>query len=250
MSFPEKIKQHNKEIQLNIQYLEKKPLLRRIYNEFYRIVREGLSTAKGDVLELGSGIGLIKESIPECICTDIFENPWIERVENAYRLSDKDETLSNIILIDVFHHLRFPGTALREWHRVLANGGRVILFEPDMGLLGKMIYGVFHHEPIALKDKIEWEAPKAWKPTDIDYYAAQGNAHRIFHKQKINNWEKDFKLVSKQRFSFVSYVASGGFSKPQLYPTGFYPAMKRISQLLDLFPILFSTRICVVLEKR
>ena len=51
-------------------------------------------------MELGSGIGNIKSVIDSAICTDIFDNPWIDQVENAYRLSFLDNEVSNIILFD------------------------------------------------------------------------------------------------------------------------------------------------------
>jgi hypothetical protein len=47
--------------------------------------------------------------IPECVTTDIFPNPWLDRVENAYALNFADASVGNLILFDVFHHLEFPG---------------------------------------------------------------------------------------------------------------------------------------------
>ncbi|MFY9984317.1 MAG: hypothetical protein WAK31_06135, partial [Chthoniobacterales bacterium] len=77
--------QHLREIQSHRQVWERKPILRRAYAALYARVREHLSSAEGMTVELGSGIGAIKEFIPACITTDIFPNPWLERVENAYR---------------------------------------------------------------------------------------------------------------------------------------------------------------------
>ena len=58
--------------------------------------------------------------------------------------------------MSVFHHLEFPGTVLKEFKRVLTQGGRIIIFEPAVSLLGSLIYGVFHHEPTILMKKIKW----------------------------------------------------------------------------------------------
>ena len=243
------LEQHNVEIHENQAAFDQKALLGKIYREFHRIIKGSLSDADGEVLEIGSGIGLIKQTIPQCVCSDIFENPWVDRYENAYRLSCADESASNLILVDVFHHLRFPGDALKEWQRVLKPGGRVILFEPCISLLGRIVYGCFHHEPIALKEPITWHADNPEKTNDIDYYAAQGNAYRVFHKRQNIDRLGDWELTTCRRFSFFSYVASGGFSKPQLYPTACYRLMKGVDSILNLFPVLFATRMLIVLTK-
>ena len=51
---------------------------------------------------------------------DLFSNPWLDRRENCYAMNFADGSVSHLILFDVWHHLRYPGTALREFHRVLA----------------------------------------------------------------------------------------------------------------------------------
>jgi len=160
--------QHNEEIYRNLEAWNRKPLLQRVYFGFYCEMARYLSAnAHGLTVELGSGIGNIKKVIPHCITTDIFPNPWLDRQENAYRLSLAEGSVSNLILFDVWHHLQFPGTALKEFGRVLSRKGRLILFEPGMGLLGRLIYSVAHHEPLASHEPIEWFAPTDFSPDEI-----------------------------------------------------------------------------------
>jgi SAM-dependent methyltransferase len=199
-------------------------------------------------MELGSGMGNIKEVIPDCITTDLFPNAWLDRVENAYALSDATGSLSNIILFDVFHHLRHPCTALQEFHRVLVPGGRVVMLEPGFGALGRLIYEKFHHEPCGFDLEIEWLAPSGFDPCTDQYYAAQGNAWR-FAKEFQALDVKGFRVVIDHPMSAVSYVASGGFRGPQLYPDFLHPAMRMADTLLSTFPALFATRLLMVLEK-
>ncbi len=245
------IEQHNEEIQQNLQYWENKPLLRQIYKDFHRLIAEHLANLPhGQVVELGSGIGNIKEVVPHCLRTDLFPNPWIDREENAFQLSFKDNEVSDLILFDVFHHLRYPGTALKEFNRVLMPRGRIIIFDPCLSLLGYILYGLFHHEPIGAKEPIEWFAPEDWDPNDIDYYAAQGNASRVFFKKEWKQYFMQWDIVAKKRLSAISYVASGGYSKPQLYPNFTYPVMRGLDKLCDCLPFLFATRLLVVLEKK
>lgn len=201
------------------------------------------------IVELGSGMGHIREVIPNCITTELFPYPWIDQIENAYKLSFEDESVSDLISTDVFHHLKYPGTALKELHRVLRKGGRVILLEPCMSLLGLLVYGVFHVEPIAVTQKFGWFAPNGWLPDHMDYYAAQGNATRIFVGNRYHPQLTAWKTIKTIRLSALAYAASGGYSGPQLYPTGMYSAVKSLEKILDLFPFLFATRLLVVLEK-
>ena len=81
-----------------------------MYSQFYREIARGLNPAvPGLIVELGSGMGNVKEHIPQCITTDIFPNPWLDRVENAYHLSFGQGEVSNLILFDVWHHLSTLG---------------------------------------------------------------------------------------------------------------------------------------------
>jgi SAM-dependent methyltransferase len=247
------IEQHNTEIQSNLESWNKKSLLQEIYKGFYKQI---LSFVKrdltGEILELGSGIGNFKMVCPQSVSTDIFPNPWIDRVESAYHLSNETGSVSHILMFDVFHHLRYPGLALQECLRALKPGGRLIIFDPCISLLGFLVYGVVHHEPVAWNDEIEWFPKKENANPDASYYAAQGNATRIFRKKSpyIAEIKKEWKMVRVKKLSTLSYVLSGGFSKPALYPRFLLPVLKIIENIFDLFPLIFATRILIVLEKK
>lgn len=244
------ISQHQTEILENERHWQRKPILKTIYQDFQREIAGCLSGLEAPlVVELGSGIGNIKDIIPHALRTDLFPNPWLDQIENAYQLSFKDETVSDLILFDVFHHLRYPGTALQEFWRVLRPGGRVLIFDPFISLLGLMVYGVLHHEPINWRQTIDWNAPNGWDPTQTDYYAAQGNATRIFFGRLTATLFKDWTIVTRRRYSAFSYVASGGYSRFQLYPDRFYPQMRALDAALDRIPVLFATRTLVVIQK-
>jgi SAM-dependent methyltransferase len=244
------IERHLLEMHKNAKEWHKKPTLRAVYRKFHETISSQISLEKpGQVVELGSGIADIRAAIPGCIRTDIFPNPWVDRTENAYQLSFDDGSISNLILFDVFHHLQYPGTALDEFYRVLNNGGRVILFEPCISLLGLLVYGVLHPEPLALKEPITWNAPANWDPSSANYYAAQGNATRIFEKTAKRLKNSGFNIVKRQKFSAISYVASGGYSKPQMYPDSWLPLLRKIDDICDRAPLIFATRLLIVLEK-
>jgi SAM-dependent methyltransferase len=241
---------HQEEAERNLKSWERKPLLRAIYRDFHKLIAAHVVPGlRGEILEIGSGIGSIQEVLPECVRTDSYPSPHIDRVETAYALTCAGETVSHIILFDVFHHLRYPGSALREFRRVLVPGGRVIVFDPYVSALGLLVWGLAHPEPMLLTRPIEWSAPDGWSSASDEYYAAEGNATRVFglsrYRQALDGWS----IVLKRRLSALSYVASGGYSGPQLYPERFLPWMRTLDRLLDLCPLLFALRLLVVLEK-
>jgi SAM-dependent methyltransferase len=244
------VERHLQEILRNKESWEKKPVLQRVYRSFYEeIATHLINPTKGLVVELGSGIGVSKEFIPNCVTTDIFPNPWLDRVENAYQLKFADSSIGNLILFDVFHHLKYPGSALAEFWRVVMPQGRVILFEPAMGLLGKLVYGLFHHEPLALDSRIELFPQPGERPGEHGYYAAQGNAWRIFVKGEKSELFDRWNLLRCRTLCALSYVLSGGFSKPSVYPLLLLPAIRMADRLLEISPPIFGTRLLVVLEK-
>ena len=243
---------HNEEIKKNLEFWEKKPILKKIYTEFYNLISANLIDSKdGLTVELGSGIGNIKSVIPNAICTDMFPNPWIDQVENAYQLSFSDNSVSNIILFDVFHHIEYPGDLFIELQKVLKPHGRCIIFEPAVSLLGCFVYGVFHHEPLSLFSKIKNFRNKNIEISQLPYYSAQGNSSRIFSGKKYKIlYKKKFNVIYFKKLSALTYAASGGYSKKQLYPNNWYPFLKKIEFFTDYFPILFATRNLIVLEKK
>ncbi|HEY1765593.1 MAG TPA: class I SAM-dependent methyltransferase, partial [Opitutaceae bacterium] len=196
----------------------------------------------GKIVELGSGMGSIKEVVPDCVTTDLFPNPWLDRQENAYALTFPDGSVSNLILFDVWHHLRYPGTALAEFRRVLAPGGRLVIFDPAAGVAGRLIYGLFHHEPLGLGDPITWHAPAGFRAGDADYFAAQGAATRIFWRREAPRELEKWEPVEVRPLPAFEYFATGGFSGPQLGGRIARPAWRLLDRAARPFPNLFAAR--------
>ncbi len=244
------LEQHNIEIQHNREAWQRKPMLRDVYRDFYRLIASNLNfQIRGSIVELGSGMGHIKEVIPHCITTDLFSNPWLDHQENCYKLSFADSMVSHLILFDVWHHLRYPGTALQEFHRVLAPGGRLILFEPAASWVGRLVYHYFHHEPVAIRDAITWEAPAGFSAADADYFAAQGSATRLFWWNEGRDRLQGWRLHEVRPITSFDYFSSGGFSGPHLGGRFLHSLMRGLDYICSPFPRAFAARLLVVLEK-
>ena len=147
--------QHQAEIERNLRAWNAKPLLKEIYEGFYRRILSLIDPAMpGRIVEIGSGIGNLKAHLPGAVATDLFPNPWLDVACDGYELPFRQASLSHLVLFDVFHHLRAPNAFLREAGRVLAPAGRLILFEPYISWSSYPVYGLLHHEPVALRKPI------------------------------------------------------------------------------------------------
>ncbi len=235
--------QHQIEIRENQQAWESKPLLRQIYAGFYEAIRKLIDpNISGIVVEIGSGIGNLKTHVRNVVCTDLFPNPWLDVVCDGYRLPLRDGSVSHLVLFDVFHHLQTPGAFLKEARRVLVKSGRLILFEPYISLASYPVYGMFHHEPVAWREPIDFsDAP----PRGHDYYAAQGNATRLFFGNEKPGFASDWQVFFKTANSAFAYLLSGGYSKPAFYPITLLPVMNWIDTKLSTMPDIFASR-CLV----
>jgi SAM-dependent methyltransferase len=235
--------QHQAEIERNLRAWEAKPLLKEIYVGFYRRILALIDPAiPGRIVEIGSGIGDLKTHLPAALATDLFPNPWLDLASDGYELPFRESSLSHLVLFDVFHHLRAPNAFLREARRVLAPAGRLILFEPYISWFSSPVYGLLHHEPVAWGKPINLTESL---PRPRDYYAAQGNATRLFFRKEIPDWPEGWAIFHAEGFSCFHYLLSGGYSKPAFYPSGWLLGFRRLEAKLSRWPRVFGGR-CLI----
>ncbi len=241
------ILEHQRQIEENLAYWNGKPVLRDIYRDFHRLLAAHLALLPGETVEIGSGIGNIKEVVPDCVRTDLFPNPWIDRCEDIYDLKIGAASAANIILFDVFHHLEFPLDALDECHRALCEGGRLIIFDHAMSLSGFVFSKFCHHEregflkPYNLRGARKGHA---------GYYADHANADRILRRRFDELLSSKWKRLALLRFPAIRWVLSGGYRGRDC--TGIAPRffIDRVESMLAFAPWLASLRMIVVLEKQ
>jgi SAM-dependent methyltransferase len=251
MGQPEQdIAEHQRQIEENLRHWEAKPVLREIYRDFHRLLARYLSDVPGETVEIGSGIGNIKEVIPHCARTDIFPNPWIDRQENIYRLSMPDCSVANLILFDVFHHLEYPLDALDECRRVLHTGGRLLVFDHAMSVAGFLFSKFVHHERAGFLKSYRLRADGASGLDAPRYYADHANARRILECNFKTFLEPSWRRVATVKLPALKWLLSGGYRGACFVAPWNERLIKIVDRACSAFPLLFSLRLLVVLEKR
>lgn len=232
-----------------LQAWEARPLLRRLYGDWFRLLGTRLASVPGASIELGSGIGRFHRAFPSIVPTDVEPTPWAKDIVDAEALPYGDSTVSNLVLIDVFHHLGRPARFLDEALRVLVPGGRVLILDPYCSPVSTWAYRRFHHEQTDLR------APALGEDEDIaaaPLASNQARATLVFFRERSAfeaRWP-ELDLIETRRFALFLYPLSGGFSKRQLVPTFLQPPLGALERLLAPLAPLAAFRCLVVLERR
>lgn len=238
--------EHQRQIEENLAYWNRKPVLQEIYRDFHNMLAAYLAKVPGETVEMGSGIGNIKEVVPGCVRTDLFPNPWIDRCEDIYDLTMERASTANIILFDVFHHLEFPLDALDQCHRALRDGGRLVIFDHAMSLAGLVFSSLCHHERMGFLKPYKLRGPRK---ADLGYYADHANADRILRRRFDELLGTDWKRIALLRLPAIRWALSGGYRGRDFSAVLSKHLIDRGESVLSLVPWLAALRMVVVLEK-
>lgn len=227
--------------------IHQKKFFKKLYQDFYLILK--LNSEKlpnGKSIELGSGGGFIKEVLPSVITSDVIKLPMCDKVIDAEKIPFPDNSLSAIYMLNTFHHIKNPKRAIKEFHRTLKNGGRVIMIEPYNSWWGRLIYKNFHYEGFDEK-ALDWKIKGTGPLSD-----ANNALPWIVFERDRKKYQKLFPHLSLKVFlphTPVRYLFSGGLKKHQLSPTFLYPAIKFIENLIKPFHKQLGMFVTIVLEK-
>jgi len=225
-----------------------RPLVRRLYREWHEMIRQRLSAASGQTVELGSGFGSLRETIPSVVLTDVEATPWSDEAVDAENMPYGDESVANLVLVDVFHHLARPRRFFEEAARVLAPGGRIVILDPYCSPVSTVAYRLFHRERTdlsapALEDDINVGA----SPLDSN----QARATLVFFRyldQFERSWP-ELAVIERRTLALLAYPLSGGFGGRRLAPSSAYGPLSAVERLLRPLAPLLAFRCLVVLEQ-
>ncbi len=226
----------------------RKPLLRELYAEWYGRMARALGA--GPTVELGSGPASLKEFSP-VLCTDVIWCPWLDAVVDAHELPFRDAAIGNLVLVDVLHHLDSPGAFFAEAARVLRPLGRVLLLEPYISPLSRLVYGLFHPEPVRFRADPLARPESGRRRRGRWNESNQAVATILFWRDLDRTLDRlrAFRLLFRWRTALLRYPLSGGFEGPTLLPLWASGPLARVERWLEPLDFLLAFRTLVVLER-
>ncbi len=226
-----------------------KPVLRTVYGDLFD--RISAACCAGRTLEIGSGISNLRERMTEVITSDIQFSPNVDVVADAQRLPFCDGILSNIVMLDVLHHLEYPLLFFRSAARSLKKRGRVIMIEPAITWGSTIFYRFIHQEPVDMSvDPLMEGVPN---PEREPYQSNQAIPTLIATRgrERFHTLVPELRIAGVQWFSFAAYPLSGGFKRWSLIPNRLAKSLLSLEHRFEkpLGPA-FGFRLMIIFEKR
>jgi SAM-dependent methyltransferase len=228
---------------------DSRPLVRELYHDWFARMSAALAAGPGPTVEIGAGIGTFKEFRPDVVATDVLPTPWADVVADARDLPYEDDSVANVVGIDVLHHVPQPDRCLAEIERVLRPGGRLVLCEPYVSPASWIAYRFLHHEDIDMHvDPFAQVAHSSERALD-----ANGALPTLIfwkHRDRFAALHPRLRIVARERLAMIVYPLSGGFTRQPLLPAGLLPLARRLERALGPLAPLLAFRGLVVVEKR
>jgi SAM-dependent methyltransferase len=217
---------------------------------YERVARELPARSLGRWVELGSGPGFARESIPELELTDLVRGPWHSREVSAEAMPFDDRSVGALVLFDVLHHLPSPRRFFAEATRVLVPDGRIVMCEPYISPVSYPVYKFFHDEPLDLS--VDPLALAGGGDARDPFDANQGIPTVLFGRKR-RAFEQAFPALAIKRVQYMSGFscpASGGFSHGPFLPWPLWSLLHRIDAALpSALMRVMAFRMLVVLER-
>jgi len=227
---------------------QQKPVLRRLYEDWYREIVAWL--VPGRTVELGGGSGNLKDYVPGVYCSDVVVLPWLNVVADAQRLPFQAKSLDNLVLFDALHHIENVSLFFDEALRTLRVGGRIIVMDPYLSWASWPIYRWLHPEPTNCR-----EDPLVLKPPRTDrrpFDANQAVATILFERNHPHFQSRypGFFIQHIRRMACIAYPLSGGFDHTSFLPEWLVTPILRVERTLERVGWLLAFRMLVVIERR
>ncbi|MBW2277373.1 MAG: class I SAM-dependent methyltransferase [Deltaproteobacteria bacterium] len=228
--------------ELHAALIREKPFLRALYDRFYDdFVRAHEAAPEGARLEVGAGGGFLDELIPGLLTIDLRPAAKVSLMASALELPLGQDSTGAIFMLNVLHHLPDPARFFEEATRVLAPGGRVVITEPFVSPLSRLMFRSLHHEPFE-PEQDDWQTP-----VDGALAGANGAIPWMVFVRDRHEFEARFPSLEIRRVephTILLYLLSGGVSMRSLVPGLAFEPLAAVEQIL---PESWKEQLCTLM---
>jgi SAM-dependent methyltransferase len=209
--------------------IAQKAFLRKIYEEWYKLILSEVPAGPGSLLEVGTGAGFLSRYAPGLIRSDVFALPGLDVVLDSRHLPFACGCLRAIAMTDVFHHISSPSVFLHEAARCVRPGGAIVMIEPWDSRWSRWVYRNLHHEPYR-HDAEHWDFPSTGPLS-----GANGALPWIVFERdraRFTEHHPQWRVTCLRRLMPLAYLASGGVTYRSLMPGWSFPLFRALERLL------------------
>ena len=209
-------------------------------------------------IEVGSGAGFSKDFIKNknFKLTDLGNDEHLDYKNiDAQNTGFKNNDLDFVIASNMIHHIPYPIKFFKEIHRILKNGGRLIIFESYCSIFFQLATMIMKHEGFDFTLNVwDEEEPKsdeknAWHGNIAVPHLIFDDRYR-FDKEIGNLFEIEYEKLTE----CLIFINSGGVTSK----TAFIPMNNFFLNILDyidrvlikFFPKIFCMGRRIVLKKK
>ncbi|MFH1739659.1 MAG: class I SAM-dependent methyltransferase [bacterium] len=208
----------------------KKNFLRQIYQEWYQTILAAIPEGEGEILELGSGAGFLRDYAPDIVTSDILLCPHVNVILDGHNIPFSSGTLRSVVMINVLHHLSRPRLFFKDAARCVRPGGTMVMLEPWLTEWSRFVFRYLHHEPYD-PHTLEWDFP----PIGPLSGANTGLPWILFERDRSRFGEEcpEWRIESIQPCMPFRYLISGGLSRFSFMPGCSFRLWRQIENLLQ-----------------
>lgn len=239
-------------IVLHRRILARKPMIRGVFTDFYRLCRtldeRFFGAARGRRVELGAGVSVVRELYPDVLTTDVVVAAHLDAVVDAQQTPFADGSVRALYGLNCFHHFADPERFLHELLRICPPGGGCILVEPYHGPLASVLYKrLFRSETFDPRSP-GWARERESAGAMVGANQAASYIVFVRDRERLASRFPGLEVVHRRPLtSYVRYLLSGGLNFRPLAP-GFLDRPLRLLEtwLAPLAPLLALHQVIVV----
>lgn len=210
--------------------IREKAFLRRVYSTWYDEIVRSLPAGEGELVELGSGAGFLKDRLPRVLASDLHPVPGLDLAADATRLPFGERSLRAIVMVNLLHHVTDPLRLLDQAARCVRPGGVLSMVEPWVTPWSSFVYRRLHHEPFdpaAPEWRVEPGGPLSAANGALPWILLHRDRERF--AREVPQWRPE---RTRPMMPFC-YLLSGGVSMRSLAPGWSYPAWTLLERALE-----------------